>query len=772
MRKRLFGWVLPALLVCASGAWAQGQDLAGRPIQGVQLDGLEYISDQLVRAEIELQTGQPYNPRATARDLRRLYALGYFSTIEADVTVQGDGVVVTYRFQEKRLIDDIKIMGNDKIRERQISGVIGWRTGDAFVADAYNDEREAVLDLYTQKGFPNASVDIVVEEVGPARVRVTYVIDEGKKARIASIRFEGNDVLSDRQLRKLMKTRQKFYFFGGKFNEDQFEFDLDTIMNEYGDYGRLEAQLLGTNFEYAPNGRNVDVTIYLEEGPEYTVGNIEIADNSIFDDDEILGLAEVQAGDIHNRSQVADDADFITRGYVDSGYLDGRVTPQVTLDRDTKTTNITYIVREGTLKYVQEVKITGNAITKDEVIRRNLLLIPGDRFDGSLIRYSEQLLDNLRYFEPGEGVRFTTEPIEGDEQHANLLVDVTESKTGEWTGGVSYATDDGAGLFMEVELRNFDALNWPKFTGGGQNLSVRLSLNERETQYNLSFTDPEAFGYPLSVGFDLFKQETEYEGSDYEEDAQGGQVRFGKLLSPYVRTQLAVKYEDITIGDVPLFAIPELRRLWRDDGSTVSLNWSIARNTLDSRIDPTTGARHNLELEVGGFGGDHDYYKVQTDNEWFWKLDEDAKWVLSFRTRNGWVNEYGESDFVSLSDRFFAGGTATVRGYDTRDIGPYLRRFGWFGEKYRVGGELRTVNNLELKYKLLDNVRFYTFVDNAGVWADSSDFDFGEIKWSAGLGIGVEVPRLGPVRIDYGFPLNPDGDQGSGRLHLLTGFRF
>ena len=767
-----FGRVIPAiLLLCIGGVAGAQASLVGQPIAEVRLEGLEFVSESRIRPDLEVRPGVDYNPRAIARDIRKLYQLDYFATIKADAASTASGVVVTYIFEEKRVIDEIKIIGNDRVRERAIRGVIEWREGSPFLPDGYDRERDAILELYQGKGMPNAAVDIVVEQLGAARVRVTYNIDEGKRARISDIEFVGNDALTARRLRRTMETKQRFYIVGGKYDEDKFEADLQTILDKYGDVGRLEATVLGTDFDYSDSGKNVKITIYLDEGPEYTVGNLVVAGNEVYDDDEIVDLADVQAGDVHNRTQVGSDADLVQKGYRDSGYIFAQVTPQVTLDRDNHTTNITYLVEEGSLKYVREVKITGNDITRDEVIRRNILVIPGDRFDGGAIELSQRILDNLGYFEPGS-IRFTREAVEDDDRFANLLIDVEEAKTGDWSFGASFATDDGVGAFTEVQYRNFDIMNWKTFRGGGQNLNLRLNVGERNTEFFFGFTDPEIGGYPLSFGFDVFDESRKYEGSDYKESSKGAQIRLGKILSPSTRTQLSLLYQDIEISDVPTFASRTLRELWQDEGSTASIRWTLERNTLDSRVDATEGSRHTLSLQLAGLGGDHDFYKIHQDSVWYWGLGEDDQWVASARTRAGWVNNYGDTEFVPLSDRFYAGGTSTVRGYESRDIGPYLRRFNIVGQKFRVGGEMRWVNNIEMKYKITEQIRFYVFSDMGGVWAEASDFDLGDMKYSVGIGFGMEVPRLGPIRIDYGYPLNPDEDQGSGRLHLLGGFRF
>lgn len=761
--------LLMALLVLVMAVPVFAQQFEGKTIREVRIDGLERVSEQLIRSQLEVQPGQTYNQVAISRDIRRLYDTTFFSSIKADATLSGDEVIVTYMVEEKRVISEIKIIGNDKLRDRAIRGVLGWREGDTFLEDGYNEEREAVLNLYQSKGIANTTVDIVVEEVGPSRVRITYVIDEGRKARIRSIAFEGNDALSDRQLRKGMQTKRRWWFIGGKYDEDKLEADLEGVLDKYGNHGRLEAEVAGTELAYSESGKGLDITIQVQEGPEYTVGTLETANNEVFDDDEIVDLLEVQAGDIHNKGQVEEDAQLVSKGYADSGYINATVTPQVTLDRDSKTTHIVHRVEEGDLKYVREIKITGNDVTRDEVVRREIFVVPGERFDGTLLEASKRRLESTEYY---DAIRMSMEEVDDDDRFANLLIDVEEGRTGFWNFGAGYSTDDGFGGYTELRFDNFDITNWPSFSGGGQQFRIRLNLGQRRTEYNLSFTDPEFLGYPIVFGVDLFDESYEYEGgSDYTQESQGAQIRLGKVLSPYVTARTALSYRSINYSDLGTGPFSAYRPYIGGD-VTISTIWGINRTTTDSRRDPSSGSSHDLQLELAGIGGDNNFWKLDHDSTWYWSIDEESKWVLSYRSRQGVGFPFGDSDVIPLSDRYFAGGTSTVRGYDSRDIGPKRPRYGFIGEDESVGGELRLVNNVEVKYKASKFFRLYGFIDAGGVWLEPSDFGFGDMRYSAGVGIGFDIPRMGPIRLDYGVPLNADEDQGSGRFHLQGGFRF
>ena len=737
-------------------------------VSSVQIDGLERVSEQLVRSKLEVQAGQEYNPRAVSRDIRRLFELGFFTHIKADVAEAADGLALTYIVTEKQIVEKVLILGNRKIKDRRILSALSMREGDPFIPEAYEEERQAVLDLYEGKGFANTTVDVVAERVGPSRMRMIYTVTEGKKAKIRSIKFVGNDILSARKLRKLMATKRAWWFLGGKYEEEKLEYDLQQIIDNYGDYGRLEADIARTDLLYTGNGKGMNLTIYLEEGPEYHLENLEIAGNVVYDDDELLNLVEVAAGEVHNKSQVEEDATEIEEGYQDSGYIQANVTPIVTLDKEAKTTRVTHKISEGDLRYIREIKIIGNKLTKDEVIRRQIALEPGTRYDGSLLELSKRSLRRTEYFE-----NIRTSPYFADDEplFTDVIFDVEEGKQGNFNFGAGFSTDEGLGGFAELRLNNFDATNWPNFTGGGQQFAIKLNVGNRRDQYSLSFTDPEFLGYPFAFGFDVFNETYQVRGSsNYSEDRQGGQLRLGKRLSNYVNMRSSLRYETTEVTGIPVFVNPIIRRQG-GESTTISIRNEFERNTLDAFRDPTEGSKHLASLEIAGLGGDNEFYKLYLDSTWYRAIDHEEKWILSFRSREGYVAEYGGSDYVPLTDKFYAGGTGTVRGYKNRDIGPTAKQFVIFGDDFPLGGNLLYVGNLELKYKLTEQLRFYTFIDAGGVW-DDNDFDFGEMKYSAGFGIGMEVPRLGPIRVDYGIPINPDDDQGSGRLHLISGIRF
>lgn len=764
-------WVI-ATLAC-SGIWAQ--QTTPIVLDGVEVRGLERVSESLVRSQLEVKAGDTLDFRAVQRDIRRLYPLGYFATISAILNRADGKNVLVYVLEEERIIDEIRIQGNKKIKVRQLRGAIAWHEGQAFVREGYGEERDAILNLYRSKGFLNSTVDIIVEPIAPTRVRVTYQIVEGKKARIKGIDFLGNDALSKRKLQRAVKTRRAYWFIGGRYDEEKFETDLTNILNAYGNVGRLEAEIASTDFLYGKKGKRLDIKIAVVEGPEYSIETLSTAGNTAFSNGELEPRIKSRQGEVHNKGQVTADGQALQKLYSDSGYVNAQVVPQVTLDREAHTTSVTHQIRESELKYIREVRITGNSITKDEVIRRSVQLKPGERYDGNLRELTERRLQQTDYFTSPPRLR-----IEGENENdrfANVLVDVEEGKTGDFNFGGAFNTDQGFGGFGELRFRNFDITNPPSFSGGGQVFSSRFFLGTRRTNIRVGLTDPEFLGYPFSLGVELFSERFQGSGSsDFTIESTGGSVSIGKRLSTFNTLSLTLLYRDTSIDDLDTFVDPALREL-QDPGQTLSVALGVARNTTNSFRDPTRGGDHSVVFEVANFGFDNDFIKFDHESTWFYGLNRWEKVAFSFRTREGIAFPFGDKEFVPLNDRYFAGGSNTLRGYDFRDVGPKAQTFRVENgqvivDEESVGGELRILNTVEAKYKVNDIIRLYLFGDSGAVFFRPEDINFEDFRFSVGVGVGISVPFLGPLRIDYGYPLNPDGSQGNGQLHLQSSISF
>jgi outer membrane protein insertion porin family len=729
----------------------------GSPVVSVKIEGNQIASTQLIRAQLRVREGQPFLRTDVQRDITRLFSLGYFSDIKVDVSPVAGGVAVTYIVTERKMIREVLILGNDKVKEQDIRQVVSLRRGDTYTPGALEKDIEAIRQLYKTKGYSGITVISSFRETSPTEVEVVYEIFEGPKARVRKIVIEGNQALSDNAIRKVMKLKARFLWFGTLFDRSVFEEDLERIKRLYANHGYIDARVADADTEFYHEGERVRLVLTVEEGAQYFTESIEVEGNEVFDNERLLSLIKSEPGSYYNRDQVEQDALEMQNFYSDQGYILAKVRPRSSIDRESREIKITHSVTENELVYVAKVDVKGNVKTKDEVIRRELTISPGERFDGSKIRRSRQKLLNTQFF---KDVYIDTGPT-ADPKNRDLIFEVEEQKTGTFNFGVGYSSNDALIGQIQVSQNNFDLLNPPTFTGAGQKFNVVLMPGTLLSEYRLGITDPYFLGYPFAAGYDLFFVDREYD--EYEQQSIGTGVRIGKKITEYSSLGLGYTISEYDISDVE----PDAPQIIRDEEGTrtkSSMTLSFTNDTRDSYIDPKTGHRYTAALEFAGgpLGAETDFVKLVGESRWYRPLGE--KFVLMTRLEGGLAEEYGDSDIVPLFDRFFAGGSNSVRGYDYREVGPREN-----GDP--IGGKTKLEGTLELSYPLIEIIKAYAFFDFGQVWREVDEFGRSKVNTAVGLGMGLQTP-VGPVRIDFGYPLNPDDDQGNGQVHFTTGISF
>ena len=534
---------------------------------------------------------------------------------------------------------------------------------------------------------------------------------------------------------------------------------MERVLSFYEQNGFIDATADYATREL-PKGF-LDINISINEGKQYMVGHIVVGGNSVAAEDDILEAMEnIKKDTVFSREKLSVDIARIRALYFDRGYIFADVKDTTSLDPATGMVDIKLDVAEGGLAYVGKIKIQGNARTRDIVIRRELRVNPGERFDGEKLKRSKERLNNLGYF---EDVGFDIEDTDQSDRK-DLVVQVKEAKTGSFSFGGGFSTVDKVIGFVEIEQKNFDFANWPAFTGGGQNLKLRAETGSTRNNLLLSFTEPWLFDYPVSVGFDAFRTERDRAqdvGYAYSEKRAGGNIRLGKEFSEYLSGRLAFRREAVTIQDLESNVSADL--LAEEGTNTVSaVGTSLIRDSTDSAFNPTKGlvVRGDIDVAGGPLAGDKDFYRTQLTSSYYIPLK--FKSVLEFSGRVGFVDAYGDSEKVPIFERFFAGGAQSIRGYDERTVGPLDSN-----TNDPIGGESLFVGNIEYTIPLIDFVKLAAFFDVGNVWAKTEDFASGDLKSGTGVGMRVKTP-IGPINLDYGYPLNDEPGQGgrSGKFYF------
>ena len=725
----------------------------------IDIEGNAIVSDATIVSKIKIRAGQPCNENIINEDVKNLYATGFFETVEAEKKDASEGVVILFKVREKPVLKKIIIEGMRFIRKGNIEEAIDIKEGSFVDEVKIKEAVRKIKDLYNAKGFSQAEVTYKISFVDDGNeVEVRLAVNEKGVLKVRGVKVLGNKIISASRIIKLMKTKKAWLLNRGLFKKEVLEDDIRRITDFYKLEGFSDVSV-DVDISYLI--KEVYLTVDINEGQRYYIGKITVEGVEDIPSYAVLSAMELKEGSVYSEQAVYVDSSKIREVYVDRGYIFSQVDPLSLLNPATGRIDINYKIVENNIAYIEDINIKGNIKTKDKIVRRELRVYPGERFDGKKIRKSKERLDNLGFFEE---IRFGTEP--GSEaNNVDLLVDVKEAKTGYFSFGGGYSSIDEFMGFIEVRQRNFDYRNFSTFTGAGQDLSVMLSMGTLTKRYQLSFTNPWIFDKPVSFGFDAYRRghsQDDNVGYAYEEDIKGGALRLGREFNDYWKGGIAYRFDNVTISDIVSDASQELK----DEAGSTDLSSGEAQLSYDSRDNVFSTSKgiylNNIFQVFGGpLCGDKDFIKYFSRLSFY--IPAPKKSVVELRLRGGIALDFGDTTKIPIYERFFAGGASTVRGYRERKVGPIDRN-----TEDPVGGDKMLVGNIEYTYPLADFLKAATFFDIGKVWGqESSSIVKGEFMSSVGLGFRVNTP-IGPVSVDYGWPLSTEAGEESkeGRFHF------
>jgi len=729
-------------------------------VKSIEVKGNKTISIATILSKIKTRVGQEYLQTVISDDLKRLYNTGYFSDVRVDHQGHEGGFKVIIYLDEKPIVEEITFSKTRFLKSRTLLKKMKIQEGKFLDNKSLKDDIDTIEELYAQKGLTLAEVEVeTAMDEATNKAKLHFIIKEGDKVQIKRIYVDGNESFKNKKILKVVKMRAKTFFRSGHMKEEVLDEDVERINSFYEQNGFIDV-VTDYSIEKLKKGF-VNIRIRISEGKQYFVGKVTVAGNDVLSKEDVLRvMEETKEKGVFSREKLTVDIAKIRTLYFDRGYIFANVDESTSLDQRTGEVEVKINIREGGLAFINHVNIQGNTRTRDIVIRRELRLNPGDRFDGGKLRRSRERLNNLGYF---EDVGFDIEDTDVQDKK-DLVVQVKEAKTGSFSFGGGFSTVDQVVGFIEVEQRNFDFANWPTFTGGGQRLKLRAETGSTRSNLLLSFTEPWIFDHPVSGGFDAFRTERAKErdvGYAYDEEKVGGGIHFGKQFSEYLSGGVSYKFERVTIENLDTDVSADLAAE-AGTNSVSALGFTATRDSTDSRFSPREGLAISGGVDVaGGFiSGDKDFYRLQARGNYYIPLK--FKSVLELRTRAGFIDAYGDSSKVPIFERFFAGGARTIRGYDERKVGPLDS-----STNDPIGGEGLFTANIEYTIPIIDFVKLAAFFDTGNVWANVEDFGSGDFKSGTGLGLRVKTP-IGPVNLDYGYPLSEEpGENGrSGKFYF------
>jgi outer membrane protein insertion porin family len=734
----------------------------------VVIEGNRRVDRSAIRSVISAEAGQTLSAEDIDRDIRAIYRLGRFEDVSAEIEERDGAGVLIFRLTERPLVRKVEYSGNDEFSTERLRELVSIRTPDIYDPREVAKSIEAIEKAYAEDGFYAAEVDSRVDIDDRYEATVTFDIKEGDKVLIRDIRFEGNTVFTDRQLKKFMETKERWFLSWltgrGTYKQEVLENDLEIIADQYFNDGYVQVKVKQPLVTLSEDRQSMELLIEIEEGEQFQVGEVDVQGDLIKSKDDLLAMVKLKQGDIFSRKQLREDVFTLNDLYADQGYAYVNVSPLTHLDPQQKRINLTFDIEQGIQVVIDRIQISGNTKTRDKVIRREMKLLEGDLFSATRMKESRRRVNNLGFFE-----EVTVTTAKGtDESRMNVDVNVKERPTGTFSVGFGYSSVDGIIGQGSVSQENF--------LGRALKLNLAGSFGGKSTTYQVGLLDPYFLDRNLALGFDVFKTEREY--ADFSKESTGGNLKLGFPLTDNVRTFFVYRYEEKEIFDVD----PNASLLIREQvGSSVisSLTASLTRNTTDYRLDPTMGSVSEASIEFAGLGGTEKFAKYNLDHRHFFPW----KWgtVFSAHGRIGYIQEVGGED-IPLDERFWLGGINTLRGFETREVGPRVQRTITqidpdtgklvtvpVDEFEFIGGEKQAYFNFEYVFPLLKDMglKGLLFFDAGNAWREDENY-FSNMRYSVGGGIRWFSP-MGPLRLEWGYNLDPEEHEKPSRFEFSIG---
>lgn len=729
----------------------------GAQIAEISIRGNRRIESSAILNVIKSKAGEPVDSDRVDADIRSVFKLGQFQDVQVSTESGEKGIVLVYSVVEKPIIREIRFDGNKELKQEKLSDNFPLKRNAIFAQKDLDAAVAKLKKFYMDEGFYLVEMEPRIEQRSTSEYVVTISINEGNKVRISTISFEGNLALSSRKLRGVMETKEAWFMSwltgAGTYKEEVLSNDTLLIADHYMNNGYINIKVGEPVVKLSDDRDSLMVTIAVTEGEQYRIGSISMTGDILYPEKEIRDKLRSETGDIFSRAKMREDITTITDMTADKGYAFSNVNPQTKLDDQKKILDITFDVDKGDLVYIDRINITGNTKSRDKVARREMRLIEGELYSATGFKRSKQNLMNTGYFEEAN-----IASAKGSAPNKlNINVDLKEKPTGAFTIGGGYSSLDGMIFQGSVSQSNFMGL--------GIKAGVTAAIGGKSNTYSVGVTDPYFLDSKWTLGADIYRSERDY--TDYSRRLTGGDIKAGYPITDFISTFWMYKYEIKQIyNPIPLYVT------WNatdpvnyplNTTTTSSIYASITNNTTDYRFDPNSGMVNTLSVEYAGLGGNNKYIRELVDNTFYyplwWKL------VISAKVAVGAIQKAGAT--IPIDEKFYLGGIGTLRGYSARTVSP-------MSNGLYVGGEKQLFGNIEVKFPLMPEfgIKGVVFYDAGNAWSGSA-FKPPEMLMSYGGGIRWASP-MGPLRLEYGIPVNPRSgiDSRTGRFEFGIGSLF
>ncbi|MCB0265765.1 MAG: outer membrane protein assembly factor BamA [Calditrichaeota bacterium] len=760
--------IIFACVAVAGISTAHAQQTQQFRINTIKIEGNETADSTLILLNSGLIRSSYVSGDNIQRAIRNLWQLNIFSNVQVLAERQsGNNIDLIIRVEEYPRLEGWTVVGNDKLKKKEIDKEIGFYRGMVFTPFAVYKAQRDLVKKYKDEGYLLATVSIDTSFSENDRVIANLNVKEGKKVQIKRIQVLGAEELDPKDLRKSFKEiKEKRWWRGADFDREKYETDQQNLLAFCRKNGFRDAEIVRDSIYYSEDKRDLFIDVYIEEGRRYYFGDVSFEGNTVFTEPILRTQLLFEKGDIYNQEDFEKSIrENIQNLYYNQGYLFANILPlEVPVSEDT--VDIKIRINEGNVVRIKEIIVKGNTKTNEKVVRREFKIFPGDVFNRSKLERSVRDVWVLNYF---ANVVPDVKLLPDDEEHVNLEVTIEERSTDTANMSAGYSQRDGFIGSVGFSLNNF-SLKRPLTGGDGQRLTFQWDFGRYYRNLSLSFIEPWTFGSTTLTGFSIFS--TRYNGSfrPWDGEERGGSVQLGRRFrwpDNYFRGDWILRIAENRILEVRNEELLNRFLFARENSMQISLTQVIRRDSRNRPEFPTAGSVFNLRTKLAGgpLQGDEDFIKNDFTLEWYVPM----KYGLVFFLENRMASIAGltKGYYINPNELFFMGGSGlgfseSLRGYDDGRVGP------------TSGGTAMARFTAEVRFPIAPNPTIFglMFMEAGNVWDNFSEADFSTLKRSIGFGARLFMPLLGIIGVDFGYGYDYYDNLGNRKGDWKVHFKF
>lgn len=666
-----------AVLLGALGTTAQAAEEF--QVEDIEVKGLQRVALGAALTHIPFNVGDNLNKFRISQSIKSLYKSGHFN----DIRVYRDGNRVIYRVRERETISEITFDGNSDLKDEQLTESLDGsniRVGETLDRTVISGIEIGLEDFYHSVGKYNADVNTTITHLPRNRVNLEFKFTEGDAAAIKQINLIGNDVFTDAQV--LDKIELTFdspwwnFMAQDRYQKQTLQGDMETINSYYLDRGYLRFKVDSTQVSMTPDKQSVYIALNVSEGETYTISHVDFIGDMAGFEKTIRAINPLQVDKLYNGAEITYTEEVISKFLGRYGYAYPKVTTIPEINDEDHTVKLSISIDPGKRIYVNKINFSGNNVTADNVLRRELRQMEGAWLSNSMVEHSKARLSRLPYMET---VEFDTKKIAGEDDLVDVDFTVKEQASGSFTAGVGYGDLTGLSLNAGIQQNNF--------LGTGNRLGLNISTNTYSKSASVSYTDPYFTVDAVSLGGQLFYQAFDAGNAnlvDYNNKSYGFSLNWGFPVNEYVRIGFGVGFKNNEITSLETYeqiqTFYDLHDKPNDPGAQLAfqnydVNANISRSTLNRGTFPTAGSSQQLSLKTTAPSiSDVQYFKINFDSKFYFPLSRDQRWTVLARLQLGYGNGYGQvngnDQLLPFWENFRAGGSETLRGFENNTVGP------------------------------------------------------------------------------------------------------